>query len=53
VLETFFAKREGQPLPPPLVSNGQPPAPAGGDDPVPPPASALTPDAPRTAGTDR
>ena len=49
VLETFFAKREGQPLPPPLVPNGQPLPPVAGDDPVSPPVPALTPDAPRAA----
>jgi penicillin-binding protein 2 len=53
VLETFFAKQEGQPLPPPLVPNGQPLAPVAGDDPVSPPVPALTPDAARAAGTDR
>ena len=35
-LETFFAKKEGRPLPPPLPVQGKPqPAPAGGDDPRP------------------
>jgi penicillin-binding protein 2 len=37
-METFFAKREGRPLPPPLGPQGKPqPAPAGGDDPTEPP----------------
>jgi penicillin-binding protein 2 len=53
VLETFFAKQDGTPLPPPLVPNSQPPAPAGGDDPVSPPVPAVTTDAARAAGTDR
>jgi hypothetical protein len=53
VIETFFAKQEGKPLPPPLVPNGQPLAPIAGDDPVPPPVPALTPDAARAAGTAR
>jgi hypothetical protein len=36
-METFFAKKDGQPLPPPLPVLGKPqPAPAeGGDDPTP------------------
>src|SRR5204863_8541755 len=33
VMETFFAKEDGQPLPPPPVKKGAPPAPAEGDDP--------------------
>jgi penicillin-binding protein 2 len=33
VLETFFAKQDGTPLPPPLVKKGPPPAPVDGDDP--------------------
>ena len=32
-LETFFAKRDGKPLPPPPVKQVMPPAPAEGDDP--------------------
>jgi penicillin-binding protein 2 len=44
-LETFFAKKEGRPLPPPLPVQGKPqPAPAGGDDPRPvadPPIAAV------------
>ena len=53
VLETFFAKQDGTALPPSLVPNGQPLAPAGGDDPVPaavPPAAA---DGARAAAADR
>jgi penicillin-binding protein 2 len=53
VIETFFAKQEGKPLPPPLVPNGQPLVPIAGDDPVPPPVPALTPDAARAGGTAR
>jgi hypothetical protein len=33
VLETFFAKQDGMPLPPPPVKKGAPPAPVDGDDP--------------------
>jgi hypothetical protein len=33
LLETFFAKQDGKPLPPPPVKQGAPPAPADGDDP--------------------
>ena len=39
-LETFFAKREGRPLPPPPAVKGQPPPPSGGDDPKPEPEPA-------------
>jgi penicillin-binding protein 2 len=35
-METFFAKQDGKPLPPPLPIHGQPqPPPEAGDDPVP------------------
>jgi len=37
VLETFFAKREGRPLPV-LGAKGLPTAPAAGDEPVSPPS---------------
>jgi penicillin-binding protein 2 len=47
-LETFFAKKEGRPLPPPLPMQGKPqPAPAAGDDPRPvaePPIAATETD---------
>jgi len=33
VLETFFAKQDRTPLPPPPLKKGAPPAPADGDDP--------------------
>ena len=33
VLETFFAKQDGAPLPPPPVKKGAPPPPVDGDDP--------------------
>lgn len=33
VLETFFAKQDGKPLPPPPVKQGTPPPPVDGDDP--------------------
>jgi penicillin-binding protein 2 len=38
-LETFFAKKEGRPLPPPLTPDAAPAAPEGGDDPPPDPVS--------------
>ena len=35
-METFFAKQDGKPLPPPLPVRGQPlPPPSDGDDPIP------------------
>ncbi len=46
VLETFFAKKEGRPLPPPLRAETSPPVPTGGDDPPADPA----PLAPTVAG---
>jgi len=33
VMETFFAKQDGKPLPPPPAKKGEPAAPAAGDDP--------------------
>jgi penicillin-binding protein 2 len=53
VIETFFAKQEGRPLPPAPRAKDQPPAPAPGDEPVSPPVPALPVDAGRAAGADR
>jgi penicillin-binding protein 2 len=47
-LETFFAKKEGRPLPPPLPAK-DPPPPRGGDDPAPEP-EPLRLDAPIAGG---
>jgi membrane peptidoglycan carboxypeptidase len=56
-LETFFAKEEGRPLPPPITAPTPPPVPSGGDDPAPDPVplapsaiTAQTPPFPPAAG---
>jgi penicillin-binding protein 2 len=53
VIETFFAKQEGRPLPPLPKAKDQPPAPAPGDEPVSPPVPALPAHVARAAGADR
>ncbi len=49
VLETFFAKQDGRPLPPPLKVETPLAAPAGGDDPPPDPVP-VAPPLPAVAG---
>jgi penicillin-binding protein 2 len=44
-METFFAKREGRPLPPPLKVQKPLPLPSGGDDPAPDPVPIVPPPA--------
>jgi penicillin-binding protein 2 len=53
VIETFFAKEEGRPLPPPPRAKDQPQAPAPGDEPVSPPVPALPGNASHSPGVDR
>jgi penicillin-binding protein 2 len=53
IIETFFAKKEGRPLPPPPRMKDQPLVQAPGDEPVSPPSPPLPVDAARAAGVDR